>query len=124
MSMAPAPAPSRIYRFGIFELDARAGELRKRGLKIKLQDQPLQILEMLLERRGDMVTREELQQKLWPAETNTFVDFNQGLNAAIGRLRQALSDSAVTPRFVETLPRRGYRFIFQEMVVETPLCIR
>ena len=96
-------------RFGTFELDPRAGELRKKGMKIRLQGQPLQILAMLLERPGETVTREELQKKLWPADT--FVDFEQGLNNAMKRLRAALDDDAETPRFVETLPRRGYRFI-------------
>jgi Tol biopolymer transport system component/DNA-binding winged helix-turn-helix (wHTH) protein len=98
-----------IVRFGVFELDLRAGELRKHGLKIKLQDQPFQILVMLLEQPGQVVTREQLHQKLWP--DGTFVDFEHGLNAAIQRLRQALGDSAENPRFVETLARRGYRFV-------------
>jgi DNA-binding winged helix-turn-helix (wHTH) protein/Tol biopolymer transport system component len=96
-------------RFGVFELDARAGELRKKGMKIRLQGQPVDILVMLLERPGETITREELQKKLWPADT--FVDFEQGLNNAMKRLRAALDDSAESPRFVETLPRRGYRFI-------------
>jgi DNA-binding winged helix-turn-helix (wHTH) protein len=85
------------------------GELRKHGLKIKLQDQPFQILVMLLERPGQVVTREQFHEKLWPA--GTFVDFEHGLNAAIQRLRQALGDTAENPRFVETLARRGYRFV-------------
>lgn len=96
-------------RFGVFEVDLRAGELRKRGSKVKLQEQPLQVLALLLERPGDVVTRDELQRRLWPGQT--FVDFEQGLNGAIRRLRQALGDSAESPRFVETLPRHGYRFI-------------
>ncbi len=99
----------RHARFGSFELDLRSGELRKNGTKIRLQDKPFQILEILLERPGDVVTREQLRQKLWPADT--FVDFDTGLNTAINRLRQALGDSADNPRFVETLSRRGYRFI-------------
>ena len=103
------PTPARRVRFGAFEADLHSGELRKHGLKIKLQDQPFQVLGLLLERSGEVVTREELRQKLWPAET--FVDFDVGLNTAIKRLRDALGDSAETPRFVETLPRRGYRFI-------------
>jgi TolB-like protein/DNA-binding winged helix-turn-helix (wHTH) protein len=103
------PVRARRVRFGTFEADLDSGELRKHGLKIKLQDQPFQVLVLLLERSGDVVTREELRQKLWPAEA--FVDFDVGLNAAIKRLRDALGDSAETPRFVETLPRRGYRFI-------------
>ncbi len=99
----------RILRFGSFEANVRAGELRKRGLKVKLQDQPFQILVMLLERPGELVTRQEIHQKLWPADT--FVGFDHGLNNAINRLREALGDSAETPRFIETLPRKGYRFI-------------
>src|SRR6059058_74491 len=102
--------PSRgAVRFGVFEVDLRVGELRKRGVKIKLQDQPFQILQILLERSGEVVTREELRTRIWPADT--FVDFDQGLNNAIKRLREALGDSAETPRFIETIPRRGYRFI-------------
>jgi TolB-like protein/DNA-binding winged helix-turn-helix (wHTH) protein/Tfp pilus assembly protein PilF len=96
-------------RFGSFEMDLRAGELRKHGLRVRLQVQPLQILGMLLERPGEVVTREELRQALWPGDT--FVDFDHGLNNAVNRLRETLSDSAESPRFVETLPRRGYRFI-------------
>src|SRR5579871_6457598 len=96
-------------RFGIFELDVRAGELRRNGLKIKLQDQPLQVLVLLLKRPGEVVTREEVRNQLWPADT--FVDFDHSLNAAIRRLRDALGDSAENPRFVETVSRRGYRFL-------------
>ena len=96
-------------RFGAFEIDLRTGELRKHGIKIKLQDQPFQVLQLLLERPGEIVTREELRSKLWPE--NTFVDFDVGLNTAIKRLRDALSDSAEASHYVETLPRRGYRFI-------------
>ncbi len=96
-------------RFGVFELDPQAGELRKKGMKIRLQGQPVEILAMLLQRPGETITREELQKKLWPADT--FVDFEQGLNNAMKRLRAALDDSAESPRFVETLPRHGYRFI-------------
>ncbi len=106
------PEPERILgtlRFGAFEADLPSGELRKHGMKIKLQDQPFQILTMLLERSGQVVTREELRLKLWPGDT--FVDFDHGLNNAINRLREALNDSADTPRFIETLPRRGYRFV-------------
>jgi TolB-like protein/DNA-binding winged helix-turn-helix (wHTH) protein/Flp pilus assembly protein TadD len=101
--------PSARVRFGVFEVDLHSGELHKQGVKIKLHDQPFQVLAMLLEHPGQLVTREELRQKLWPA--NTFVDFDVGLNSAIKRLRDALGDSAEDPRFVETLPRRGYRFI-------------
>lgn len=96
-------------RFGIYEVDLRAGELRRQGLKVKLQEQPFQILAMLLDCPGEVITREEVQRRLWPA--NTFVDFDRGLNRAINRLREALGDSADSPRFVETIPRRGYRFI-------------
>src|SRR3989454_1815545 len=102
--------PSRgAVRFGVFEVDLRVGELRKRGVKIKLQDQPFQILQILLEHSGEVVTREELRERIWPADT--FVDFDQGLNNAIKRLRESLSDSPDNPRFIETIPRRGYRFI-------------
>jgi TolB-like protein/DNA-binding winged helix-turn-helix (wHTH) protein/Flp pilus assembly protein TadD len=96
-------------RFGIFEVDLRAGQLRKHGLRVRLQEQPFQVLAMLLEHAGEVVTREELQKKLWPADT--FVDFDQGLNKAINKLREALGDSAQSPRFVETVARRGYRFL-------------
>jgi TolB-like protein/DNA-binding winged helix-turn-helix (wHTH) protein/Tfp pilus assembly protein PilF len=105
------PGPARSVRFGPFEADLHSGELRKHGRRIKIQDQPFQVLALLLERAGEVVTREELRQKLWPADT--FVDFDVGLNTAIKRLRDALSDTAENPRHVETLPRRGYRFIAQ-----------
>jgi cholera toxin transcriptional activator len=97
------------FRFGVFELDPRAGELRKKGMKIRLQGQPVDILVMLLKCPGETVTREELQRKLWPADT--FVDFEQGLNNAMKRLRAALDDDAESPHFIETLPRHGYRFV-------------
>jgi TolB-like protein/DNA-binding winged helix-turn-helix (wHTH) protein len=103
--------PSGRVRFGVFEVDLRSGELHKQGIKIKLHDQPFQVLAMLLEHSGELVTRGQLHQKLWPSDT--FVDFDVGLNSAIKRLRDALGDSAETPRFIETLPRRGYRFIGQ-----------
>jgi len=96
-------------RFSSFELDLRARELRKHGLRIKLQDQPFQILALLLEKPGEVVTREELRDRLWPADT--FVDFDHSLNSAVKKLRQALNDDPEVPRFIETLPRRGYRFI-------------
>src|SRR5205807_5263167 len=96
-------------RFGVFEVDLRAAELRKRGVRIKLQEQPFQILSLLLEHPGEIVTREELRQKLWPA--HTFVDFDRGLNKAMTKLRSALGDSAESPRYVETIPRHGYRFL-------------
>src|SRR5215470_16795556 len=100
---------SRTVRFGLFEVDLRAGELRKNGVKIKLQDQPFRILVSLLRQPGEVVTREELRRELWPSDT--FVDFDHSLNAAVKRLRDALDDSAENPRFIETLPRHGYRFI-------------
>jgi DNA-binding winged helix-turn-helix (wHTH) protein len=100
---------SRIVRFGVFEVDLKAGELRRSGLKIKVQEQPFQILAVLLEHPGEVITREELRSKLWPADT--FVDFDHSLNAAIKRLRDALGESAERPIFVETVARRGYRFI-------------
>src|SRR5438128_11871316 len=96
-------------RFAAFELDSRAGELRKQGVKIRLQEQPFQILQILLQHPCEIVTREELQQKIWPSDT--FVDFDHGINNAIKRLREALGDAAETPHYIETLPRRGYRFI-------------
>ena len=96
-------------RFGVFELDPRAGELRKKGMKIRLRGQPVEILVMLLQCPGEIVTREELQKKLWPADT--FVDFESGLNNAMKRLRAALDDDAESPHFIETLPRHGYRFV-------------
>jgi cholera toxin transcriptional activator len=99
----------RIARFGVFELDLSAGELRKSGAKLRLQEQPFQVLALLLERAGDVVTREELRQKLWPADT--FVDFDHSLNTAVNKLRETLGDSASSPRYIETLARRGYRFI-------------
>src|SRR4029077_15687322 len=99
----------RLLRFESFELDVRSRELRKGKERIRLQEQPFEILRLMLERPGDVVTREELQQRLWP--DGTFVDFEHSLNAAVKRLRAALGDDADNPTFVETLPRRGYRFI-------------
>jgi len=104
-------------RFGVFELDPRAGELRKHGLRVRLQEQPFQVLAMLLEHPGEVLTREELQKKLWPADT--FVDFDHGLNKAINKIREALSDSADSPRFVETVARRGYRFLAEVKVADS-----
>jgi DNA-binding winged helix-turn-helix (wHTH) protein len=98
-----------IARFGVFEADLAAGELRKSGARLRLQEQPFQVLALLLERAGDVVTREELRQKLWPADT--FVDFDHSLNTAVNKLRETLGDSASSPRYIETLARRGYRFI-------------
>lgn len=104
-----AISSSRIIRFSTFEVNLHTGELRQRGQKIRLQEQPLQLLAALLERPGELVTREELRGKLWPGDT--FVDFDHSLNAAIKRLRDALGESAERPIFVETVARRGYRFI-------------
>ena len=106
--MAEGLHSPRVISFGIFEVDLQTGELRKAGLKLKLTGQPFQVLAILLERPGDVVTREELQKRLWP---DTFVDIDHNLNTAINKIREALDDSAESPRFVETLPRRGYRFI-------------
>ena len=107
--MAVPQNNNRIARFGVFELDLSTGELRKSGVRLRLQGQPIQVLTLLLERAGDVVTREELRQKLWASDT--FVDFDHSLNTAINKVREALGDSASSPRFVETLARRGYRFI-------------
>jgi Tol biopolymer transport system component/DNA-binding winged helix-turn-helix (wHTH) protein len=112
-----SPLP-RVLRFGIFEIDLRAGELRRDGVKLKLQEQPFQLLCMLVEHSGEVVTREELRNRLWPADT--FVDFDHGLNAAIKRLRDALGDSAENPRFVETVARRGYRFMGIPVITAAP----
>ena len=109
MSAPVAPGTERFIRFDTFEVDVRTGELRKDGTRVKLAEQPFSVLALLLAQPGEVVTREELQQKLWPADT--FVDFDRGLNKAINRLREALGDSADAPRFIETLPKRGYRFI-------------
>ena len=100
---------SRRAKFGVFEVDLVTGELRKSGLKLRLQEQPFQVLTMLLERPGELVTRDDLRQRLWPADT--FVDFDHSLNTAIAKLREMLGDAAASPRFIETLARRGYRFI-------------
>jgi DNA-binding winged helix-turn-helix (wHTH) protein len=100
---------SPLVRFGVFEMDVRTGELRKHGVRLKIQDQPFQVLQALVERPGELVTREELQTRIWA--NDTFVDFDQSLNRAINKVRDVLSDTAASPRFIETLPRRGYRFI-------------
>ena len=108
--MPEAPADPRIFRFGIFELRAGTGELRRDGtLAVRLREQSLQVLLSLLERPREVITRDELRQRLWPADT--FVDFDHGLNTAINQLRNTLGDSAANPRFIQTIPRRGYRFI-------------
>lgn len=109
MASIPNGNLTEVVRFGVYEVDPRAGELRRNGVKVKIQEQPYQVLALLLERPGEVVTREELKRRLWPADT--FVDFDHSLNAAIKRLRDALRDSADNPRFVETLARRGYRFL-------------
>jgi TolB-like protein/DNA-binding winged helix-turn-helix (wHTH) protein/Tfp pilus assembly protein PilF len=113
--MPEASSPVR-FRFGVFDVDLRAGELRKHGVRLRLQEQPFQVLAMLLERPGETVTREELRNRLWTAET--FVDFDHGVNKAVNRIRDALGDSATSPRFVETVARRGYRFIADVAVAE------
>lgn len=100
--------PARRYRFGVFEADAATGELRRQGVRIKLNAQPFQVLLMLLDRPGELLTREEIARELWP--DGTFVDYEHGLNSAVNRIREALGDTASSPRFVETLARRGYRF--------------
>src|SRR3954470_24790263 len=107
--MLPLERQSDVRRFGMFEVDLRARELRKGGIRIRLQDQPFEILVMMLDRPGELVTRDELRQRLWPA--GTFVDFEHSLNAAVKRLRAALGDDPANPPFIETVHRRGYRFI-------------
>jgi DNA-binding winged helix-turn-helix (wHTH) protein len=109
VSMHELDGSAGILRFGAFEVDLKTGEVRKHGLKIRLQEQSFQILAMLLEQPGEVVTRDQLRERLWSADT--FVDFDHSLSAAINKLRSALGDSAENPRFVETLSRRGYRFI-------------
>lgn len=98
-----------VRRFGAFEINLDSGELRKHGIRLRLSGQPFQVLAVLVERAGDVVTREELHSKLW--QVDTFVDFDHGLNNAVARIREVLEDSSGTPRYVETIPRRGYRFI-------------
>jgi cholera toxin transcriptional activator len=102
-------SPARRYRFGAFEVDAATGELRRQGIRIKLNAQPFQVLSLLLERPGELLTREEISRELWP--DGTFVDYEHGVNSAVNRIREALGDTAGNPRFVETLARRGYRFV-------------
>src|SRR5258706_8933983 len=114
---APVSA-ARILRFDSFELDLQASELRKRGVKLRLQGQPLELLGILLQSAGNLVTREELRTQLWQADT--FVDFDHSLHNAVARLREVLGDSAETPRYIETLPRRGYRFIAPVEEVQAP----
>lgn len=101
--------PARRYRFGTFEADAALGELRRQGVRVKLNAQPFQVLAMLLERPGELLTREEISKELWP--DGTFVDYEHGVNSAVNRIREALGDTASNPKYVETLARRGYRFV-------------
>lgn len=100
---------AKVARFGLFEVDLVSGELRKEGTRVRLQEQPFRVLVMLLERPGEMITRDEMRTRLWPGDT--FVDFDHGLNTAVNKLREALGDAAANPRFVQTVARRGYRFI-------------
>jgi DNA-binding winged helix-turn-helix (wHTH) protein len=109
MSMTPSNRAARLLRFAVFEVDLDAGELRKNGARVRLQEQPFQVLVTLLQNAGQVVTRDTLREKIWPADT--FVDFDHSLNTAVNKIREALGDSASNPRFVETLARRGYRFL-------------
>jgi DNA-binding winged helix-turn-helix (wHTH) protein len=111
-----SPRPASVVRFGTFEVSIRSGEVRKAGMRIRVQQQPMKLLELLLERPGEVVTREELRGRVWPDED--FGDFDQAVNIAIAKLRNALGDSAENPRYIETLPKRGYRFIAEVSVVE------
>ena len=104
-----SPPPNSVVRFGTYQVSLQSGEVRRAGLRIRVQQQPMKLLEILLEHPGEVVTREELRSRVWPNES--FGDFDQALNIAIGKLRSALEDSAENPRFIETLPKRGYRFI-------------
>lgn len=110
------PGPVRRYRFGVFEADASTGELRRQGVRVRLNAQPFQVLLLLLDQPGRLLTREEISRQLWP--DGTFVDEDHGVHSAINRIREALSDTAVAPRFVETLARRGYRFIAPVEVID------
>src|SRR6476646_250697 len=107
--------PTSVVRFGTYEVSLQSGEVRKAGLRIRVQQQPMKLLEILLERPGEVVSREELRSRVWTNES--FGDFDQALNIAIAKLRTALDDSAENPRFIETLPKRGYRFIADVSVV-------
>lgn len=117
----PPLASGLRFRFGVYEADVRAGELLRDGSKIKLQEQPFQVLVALLERPGEVITREDLRQRLWPSDT--FVDFDHSLNTAINKLREALRDSAANPRFIETKARRGYRFIAPVQVISADVAV-
>src|SRR5580658_10562657 len=114
--MTTLPTHARIIRFGLYEVDLAARELRRDGAKVKLQDRPFEVLTILIERPGEVVTREEFRQRLWPADT--FVDFDASLNTSVNKLRQALGDNAENPRFIATSGRRGYRFIAPASVVK------
>src|SRR5580658_6009073 len=111
-----SPRPASVVRFGTYEVSLKSGEVRKAGVRIRVQQQPMKLLELLLERPGEVVTREELRGRVWPDED--FGDFDQAVNIAIAKLRNALGDSAENPRYIETLPKRGYRFIAEVSVVE------
>jgi DNA-binding winged helix-turn-helix (wHTH) protein len=117
--MNPTSATGRVFRFAQFELSERERELRRKGVRVKLQEQPFRVLAELLANAGRIVTREELQQKLWPADT--FVDFDVGLNTAVRKIRQALGDDADRPQFIETAAKRGYRFLVSVSQVSTPV---
>ena len=116
--MDPPPSKPSLLRFGTFEVDLKTGELRKAGMKQKLAGQPFQVLQALLERPGEVVTREQLRDLLWP--NHTFVDYHLALKKAVNRLREVLGDSADSPRFIETVPRLGYRFLAQVQGIESP----
>src|ERR1700751_1481717 len=116
--MGSAQAPLALVRFGMFEADLRAGELRRNGVKVRLQDLPFRALTLLLSRPGEVITRDEFRQVLWPSDI--FVDFEQGISSAVMRLRDALRDSADNPVFIETIERRGYRWIGPVQRVELP----
>src|SRR2546421_8735535 len=112
------PRHTSVVQFGTYEIALHSGELRRAGVRIRVQQQPLRLLEILLERPGEVVTREELRSQIWPNES--FGDFDQAVNVAIAKLRGALGDSADNPRYIETLPRRGYRFIAEVAFVNPP----
>jgi DNA-binding winged helix-turn-helix (wHTH) protein len=118
MPMPPSNREAGLLRFGVFEVDLAAGELRKNGVRIRLQEQPFQVLAALLQNAGQVVTRDDLRERIWPADT--FVDFDHSLNTAVNKIRESLGDSASSPRFVETLARRGYRFIAPVDHIATP----
>jgi cholera toxin transcriptional activator len=121
MPLPPSNREARLLRFGVFEVDLDAGELRKNGARIRLQEQPFQVLTALLQNAGQVVTRDHLREKIWPADT--FVDFDHSLNTAVNKIRESLGDSASNPRFVETLARRGYRFIASVESLAAPAAV-